>query len=114
MADQRTAPIHHLQRMLNERQLQRDLPPTHALKVCDEAVVDSPDLQHYLNIKHNQAYLKVTQFSEFRPWRKLLSITAEHVFAICDRHNKQCLHWVVMGDRNAHHGLNSENCTTFT
>ena len=27
-----------------------------------------------------------------------LSVTGEHVFAVCDRCNKQCLQWVVMGD----------------
>ena len=40
--------------------------------------------------------MKVTQFSEFRPQWKFLSVTGEHVFGICDRCNKQCPKWVVM------------------
>ena len=49
MVDQRTIPVHHLQHssILNDCQLQRDLPPNRALKVCDVAVVDSPILQCY-------------------------------------------------------------------
>ena len=67
-----------------------DLPPACALKVCDEAVADSPVLQCYLDTKHNQTYVKVTQFLEFRPWWKFLSVTGEHVFVFCDKCNRQC------------------------
>ena len=72
--------------MLNERQLQKDLLPTLALKVYDEAVADSPVLLQYLHVKHKKTYVKVMQFSEFKPWRKFLS-TGEHVFVLCDRCN---------------------------
>ena len=96
-----TALVRHLQcsSMINEYQLQRDLPPTHALKVCDEAMVDIPLLQCYLHAKNNKRYVKLTKFSEFRPWWKFLSVTGEHVFAVCDRCNKQCPQGVVMADR---------------
>ena len=64
MVDQRTAPVCHLQHssILDECQLQRDLLPAHALKVCDAVVVDSPVLQcsisqHYLDVKHNETYV---------------------------------------------------------
>ena len=89
MADQRKAPIHHFQwtNILYTHQLQRDLPPAPALKVCDAVVVESPNLQCYLHIKHNETYVKFIQFSEFRPWQKFLSVTGEHGFAVCDRCN---------------------------
>ena len=89
MADQRKAPVCHLQwnDIHSTCQRQRDLLPARALKVCENAVADSPILQRYLHIKHNETYVKVTHFSEFRPWRKFLSVTCEHMLVFCDRCN---------------------------
>ena len=72
MADQRKAPVHNLQwnDIQYTCQLQRDLLPTHVLNVCYEAVVHSPVVQRYLHVKHNETYVKVTRFLEFRPWTK--------------------------------------------
>ena len=38
-----------------------------------------------------------------------LSIAVEHLFAICDRCNKQCLQWVVMADKHFYESLYSKN-----
>ena len=40
----------------------------------------------------------IMTFSEFNLWQKSVFITVEHMFVICDRCNKQCPQWLVMGD----------------
>ena len=101
MADQRKAPVCYLQwnDIHYTHQLQRHLPPTQALNVCDAAVADSPVLQHYLHIKHNGTYVNVMQFSEFRPWQKFLSVTVSMCLLSVIGANNSVLNEWVMEDR---------------
>ena len=90
LANQRAAAVYNLQcsSVLNERQLQRDLLAACSLKVCDEEVADRPILQCSLQAKNNKSYAKLMTFSEFTQRQTCLSITGEHLFAVCDRCNK--------------------------
>ena len=97
MADQRKAPVRHLQwnDIHSTRQLQR-FAACASLFHYDITVADSPVLQRYLDIKHNR---KQWELRTLGHGGNFLSVTGEHVFALCDRCNKQCPQWVVMGDK---------------
>ena len=103
MADERKAPVRHLQwndihYIAIHTSTSKRFAPSSPFVVCDMAVADSSILQCYLHAKNNKSYLKLMTFSEFRPWREFLSITGEYVFPVCDRCNKQFPQWVVTGD----------------
>ena len=86
MVDQRKPHVCHLQwnDIHNTCQRQRDLPPTRAVMQQWETV---SILQCYFHVKHNQTYIQIMQFLEFKPWQKCPSVTGEHVFVLCDRCN---------------------------
>ena len=45
-------------------------------------------MERYLHIKHNETYVKVTQFSEFDPWWKsLLSLLSMSLLSVIDAIN---------------------------